>query len=214
MKAKNLAKELDFLLSTIQKKIRTFPWEDRICYSAWLAQTYYFARHTTRLLALAGAHTSFAAPEYHTRFLQHCAEERGHEKILLNDLKALGSAISEWPERPGTCALYQSQYYYVEHASPMAFFGYILGLEALAAHFGAEITQRLESAYGPKASCFMRVHSEEDVGHVAEALAKIYQLPEDLQPVIIQNLRQTLKHYDELLEDCIELAHSKNARAA
>ena len=32
-----------------------FPWEERAAYADWLAQTYYYVRHTTRLIASAAA---------------------------------------------------------------------------------------------------------------------------------------------------------------
>ncbi|MGE9743938.1 iron-containing redox enzyme family protein [Bdellovibrio bacteriovorus] len=211
---KNVNNELMTLLNSSKKQIEAFPWEDKNAYSAWVSQTFYFARHTTRLLAMAGARTPFGAPEFHNRFLAHCAEEKGHDKLLVNDLKTLGSKMDEWPEMPGTCALYQTQYYYIEHHSPMAFFGYILGLEALAAHFGDYMNKRIEKAWGPKAAHFIRVHAEEDVGHTEEALTKIASLSPDDQVVVMQNLRQTLSYYDQMLNECREISRARARNAA
>lgn len=214
MNNKSVNEELKSLLASSKQQIESFPWEDKQAYSAWVAQTYYFARHTTRLLALAGARTPFEAPDFHTRFLAHCAEERGHDKLLVNDLKNLGSKMEDWPEMPGTCALYQTQYYYVEHESPMAFFGYILGLEALAAYFGDYMNKRIEEAWGPRAAHFIRVHAEEDVGHTDEALQKIASLSAADQKVVLQNLRQTLCYYEQMLNECQEIARLRSRLAA
>ncbi|WP_413585276.1 iron-containing redox enzyme family protein [Bdellovibrio sp. HCB274] len=206
MKHANVTEELKQLLKHSQKQIEKFPWEDKAAYSAWVSQTYYFVRHSTRLLALAAARTELATQEFHNRFLAHSGEEKGHEKLLLNDLKALGGKVEEWPEMPGACAMYQSQYYYIEHKSPMAFFGYILALEALAAYFGEEVNKRVEKAYGPKAAHFIRVHAEEDQGHTEEALSKIASLPAHHQETVLQNLRQTLSYYEQVLNQCKDFA--------
>ncbi|QDK46703.1 hypothetical protein DOM22_16855 [Bdellovibrio sp. ZAP7] len=214
MQNKNVNEELKELLKYSKQQIESFPWEDKQAYSAWVSQTYYFARHTTRLLALAGARTEFSAPDFHNRFLAHSGEEKGHDKLLVNDLKTLGSKMEEWPEMPGTCALYQTQYYYIEHESPMAFFGYILGLEALAAYFGDHINARVEKAWGPKAAHFVRVHAEEDVGHTDEALTKIASLPPHHQTTVIQNLKQTLSYYEQMLNECKGMAKVRVNKAA
>ncbi len=214
MQNKSVNEELKELLKYSKQQMESFPWEDKQAYSAWISQTYYFARHTTRLLALAGARTEFSAPDFHNRFLAHSGEEKGHDKLLVNDLKTLGSKMEDWPEMPGTCALYQTQYYYIEHESPMAFFGYILGLEALAAYFGNDINARVEKAWGKKAAHFVRVHAEEDVGHTDEALTKIASLPPHHQATVIQNLKQTLSYYDQMLNECKAMAQIRVRKAA
>nr|BFD66393.1 iron-containing redox enzyme family protein [Bdellovibrio sp. HAGR004] len=210
----NVSDELNSLMQECKNKIDNFPWSDRACYSAWVAQTYYFVSHSTRLLALSAARTPLEAQEYHVRFLAHTAEEKGHEKLLVNDMKGLGSKMSDWPEMSAASAMYQTQYYHIEHSSPMAFFGYILALEALAARFGGEIGKKVEASFGPKAAHFLRVHAEEDIGHVEEAMEKINHLPPDQQQLVLSNLRQSLTYYIQMLDECVAYGRSRARSAA
>lgn len=214
MPKKNVNEELKALVSSAKKQIEAFPWEDKNAYAAWVSQTYCFVRHSTRLLALAGARTPFVSQELHNRFLAHWVEEKGHEKLLLNDLKTLNSRPEEYPEMPGACALYQTQYFYIEHRSPMAFFGYILGLESLAAYFGEYLNQRIEKAWGPKAAHFIRVHAEEDIGHTEEALKHIMSMSPEDQDIVIQNLKQTYCYYEQMLSECREVSQIRGRNAA
>ena len=46
-----LARSIDELSRSLER----FPWTDRDAYCEWLAQTYYYVRHSTRLLAAAAA---------------------------------------------------------------------------------------------------------------------------------------------------------------
>src|ERR1700733_16022871 len=102
-------------MKSLKSCAETFPWEDPRAYAFWLGQTYYFARITTRLLIMAGAHFDYSLQQLHLRFIDHAKEERGHEKILIQDLKALDSNIERIPELTSTAGLYQSQFYWIQH---------------------------------------------------------------------------------------------------
>ena len=39
----------------IGSSVQAFPWENNVAYGCWLAQTYYFVRHTTSFLALTAS---------------------------------------------------------------------------------------------------------------------------------------------------------------
>lgn len=197
-----LNKTLDLLLNNLSAQIQNFPWENRNTYACWLAQTYYFARHTTRLLSLAASKMPLDAQDLHNRFIIHAREEKGHELILLSDLKALNIGNISWPEFHPTALLYQSQYYIIDHENPMIFFGYILGLEALADRFGKLTCEKLENYHGKNATNFIRLHAIEDQKHTKEAIEKINLLPKELSALVATNLERTLLFYSQLLQDC------------
>ena len=81
-------------------------WEDKQVYGNWLAQTYYYTRHTTRMLSLAGSYFYEDEQKLHERFLTHAGEEMNHELISLGDLKKLGFTLKDFPELPSTRSFY------------------------------------------------------------------------------------------------------------
>lgn len=214
MKNRSLFDQLDASLKQSSESLLQAPWEDPNFYAAWLAQTTYYVRHSTRLLALAGALSPLDQQEFHNRFLKHAAEEKGHENLTLLDLKHLGQKIENLPEFPATQSFYQTQYHWIEKISPLAFFGYILCLECLAVQVGPQLSKITTDLYGPKGSHFLRVHSEEDIGHVKEAVARVEKLPLETQDLILKNMLQSFENYDNILRSCIKTAAIQKNRTA
>jgi hypothetical protein len=178
-----------------------FPWERRSAYADWLAQTYYYVRHTTRLLAAAAAR--FAMDEkgdaLHKRFCTHLAEEHGHELLVVQDLKHLGALLSQFPEHSSTKLFYESQYYKIEHVHPIVHFGYILPLEALGPACGTTAIDRVATAHGGQCTSFLRLHSQEDVDHLRKALEMIATVTEEHRDAIGTNVKQTTYGYQAIL---------------
>ena len=77
-----------------------FPWENKTAYGYWLAQTYYFVRHTTSFLSLTASR--FGPWERDRQYFQlrHLKEESGHDQLLLDDLDALGLRLEAFIELP------------------------------------------------------------------------------------------------------------------
>ena len=120
-------------MQRLAEEIVKYPWESEQFYAEYLAQTYFFVRHSTRLLALAGARCDAATRNsLHLRFLKHASEEKNHELVVLKDLMALGYRIEEYNEAASTKALYATQFYNIDYISPESFFGYIFALEGVA----------------------------------------------------------------------------------
>src|SRR5690606_24416532 len=85
---------------TLQMKTagEKFPWTSRKVYGDWLAQTYYYVRHSTRLLAAAAARFPLdeRGSALHYRFAAHIGEEKRHEQLALHDLQQLGFTLAEF----------------------------------------------------------------------------------------------------------------------
>ncbi|MBY0554036.1 iron-containing redox enzyme family protein [bacterium] len=198
------------------KKISTLmtglPWEDKNFYATYLTQTYYFVCHSTRLLALASGNTKLTENALHRRFSDHIAEEKGHEKIALNDLKKMGITNLQ-PESGVTRNLYETQYYKIERIHPASLFGYILSLEGVASLIIPNFIQRIYSAHGVENSLFLKLHVEEDPGHVEKALDVIAQLPADQQEIILENLIQSSRNYSMFLQECLAIHKNSSANA-
>ena len=195
--------EADFELGMVEMEryVRDFPWENRDAYASWLGQTHYFTRMTTRLLSLCGSLFDLDAQPLHERFLAHAAEERGHEALLLDDLRHLGRRIEDVPELPLTSAFYQVQYYWMEHVRPISFFGYILLLEGMAVRNGGLIQTRVEVAHGVRAAKFLKVHTQSDSDHVRQAIAQLKGVSADDARQIARNFAVSRRLYQGILTD-------------
>jgi hypothetical protein len=194
---------LDRCVAQLGAAVDAFPWEERAAYTDWVAQTYYYVRHSTRLLALAAARFPMdkRGNALHHRFAAHMNEEKKHEQLALHDISQLGSSIESLPERSSTRTFYEPQYYKIEHIHPVALFGYILPLEAIGPLCGKRIMPRVTTAHGGQCVAFLKLHVEEDVEHVAKALEIVAGIAAEEQAVIQQNLVQTSYSYAAMLAE-------------
>jgi thiaminase len=194
---------LDDCVAQLTSASDRFPWDDRRAYADWTAQTYYYVRHSTRLLAAAAARFAYdeRGNALHHRFAAHMAEEKKHELLCIHDLKQLGTSLETLREHHSTRAFYEPQYFKIEHGAPIALFGYILPLEAIGPACGRRIIERVVAAHGEKSASFLKLHSEEDVEHLDKALSMLEGLPPSERGLVEENLRQTTYGYVAMLQD-------------
>ncbi len=186
-------------LAAVQAAGASFPWRSRSAYAHWLAQTYHYVVHTTRLIALCASRFDVQMDAYHRQLLEHLVEERDHDLLLVADLAALGHTAAEFPERPQTSALYQVVYYRVEHQTPFALFGYSLLLEGAAAEGGTDLADLVGDAHGEDSASFLRVHGEADPGHVERGFTSLEGIGAAESRVIAATLIQTGTLYAAVL---------------
>jgi pyrroloquinoline quinone (PQQ) biosynthesis protein C len=193
-------------LTPISEAVASFPWDKKVAYAEFIAQTYYYVRHSTRLLALAAGMIEPGNRKAFDRFIKHIGEERNHELLARRDMEGLGFNLDEMSEMPVTRLLWEPQYYKVIHQSPMALMGYILPLEALAANEGGKVVQVLEQTYGSKCLHFLRLHGEEDIKHVKDAIALTESLGESDLLLVQENIEQTVLAYSLFLKEIAKKA--------
>lgn len=201
-------------VALMSQSLRDFPWENKLAYAHYLAQTYYYVCHSTRLLAAAAARFSQEDQGLHKRFLGHTGEENAHELLALRDLQKLGYDIKDFPEFAQTKTMYEIQYHKIEHYDPAAVMGYILVLETVAANDLKWLNEKLTALYGKDCAKFIRVHAEEDPDHVEKALKVIEGLKKDRLPAIDMNIEQSALCYSDMLKACVEHANVKIKKAA
>jgi uncharacterized ferritin-like protein (DUF455 family) len=199
---KGLKTKFHLELENIKNEFDKINWADPNKYAEFLAQTYFYARYTTRILALAGVRVPLEERKLHARLLTHAGEERGHDKMILNDLKALGRDIGEFESKPFTSACFQTQYYLIEHVNPMALYGFILLLEGVSLACGPELYEKVTANF-KNATTYLKVHIEEDEDHVAQNLKAIETMNPHLLKAIHENLVQTSGFYIGMLRDVV-----------
>lgn len=202
----------DKIMAEANTIAKEFPWHDKESYAKHVAHCFYNARQTPVLLSLAGARLQ-EYPNLQRRCFTHLGEEQGHEMLAINDLKALGLSIKDFPEMQETAALYHSQIYMIEHKSPIMVWGAVLGLEGWSALNGPFIYEQVVKAHGPKAATFRKVHKDNDEGHLASAFKTISELDSKNQNLIVQSLEHYMYFFFEVHRKIVAKA-SFNKKAA
>jgi Iron-containing redox enzyme len=179
---------------------RDFNWADKNCYAHWLICTLNYVENSTRLLALAGGSMPPDKTAISNRFISHASEEKGHDKLLHNDLKGLGlNATSIKPTTEMLCYS-RSLYYWVSPVgNPIGVIGWVLSLEGLAASVGPEIFEIVSSKFGVKSASFLKVHAESDPDHLHKALAVAKGLNEDELQIVMDALVMYSEQYRKIL---------------
>ncbi len=172
---------------------------NKLQYALWLAQAYYLVRHSTPLLAICCGR-AIENRRFHLRCISHLGEEKGHDRLLLNDLKQLGYSIQQFPEFASTSAFYQTQYFWIEHVNPVSFLGYIYVLEALAVGRGEK---KAHEARAFHADSFLKLHASEDTGHLEHAMELVKSFSEEDQRQILKNANQSASIYQAIVSDIV-----------
>ncbi len=180
-------------------------WADEKFYKNFLAQSYFYIRHSTKTLALAASHLSFEDNKLFKRMVKHIAEEMNHEMLCTKDLKNLGHGIDEFQEFPETQSLYQAQYYKIQHQNPKSYLGYIYVLESSCVNILPRILKdKLNDKFDKLALTFLSVHADEDVDHIESAKKVISELSGSDLESVEDNMKFTMKSYLNFLRACQE----------
>jgi hypothetical protein len=128
--------------------------------------------------ALAG--TDPVAAKLARYYATHLAEEEGHADWLVADLETLGIS----PERssavigsPAVAALVGAQYFWIEHAHPVAPLGYFAVLEGYPPTPAWIDEVRERTGLPDTAFRFLRAHGEIDPHHAADLFRLLDELP-------------------------------------
>jgi hypothetical protein len=193
----NMHKIVDEKLQSYKPRFGSKMFKDRDCYVQWLAQTYYFVRHSTPLLGYAMPHLHHDHLRRH--FEHHLAEEEKHDLMILKDLERMGKKIEDFEELHITQAFYQSQYYRIAFEGGTSLLGYILLLEGIAVCWGRDVYKDIKDLH-KGSTLFLKVHAEEDPHHLEAAIETIQKLPQNEQEAIIRNFNYSHEIYSGLIE--------------
>lgn len=173
-------------------------------YRDLMLQVYHYSRHNSMNQAI----TAFQpAPEGLLKFVyKHAAEELGHERMVIHDLKSIGmfeeSDLDE-PPFPATEALIGYLYYVALRYGAVARLGYSFWAEGVYGHIAepfGKISRDLQLT--SKNLTFFGSHAQADEAHiqqVTEAIARFATTAED-QAAVLKVARTTLFLTGQLIE--------------
>jgi pyrroloquinoline quinone (PQQ) biosynthesis protein C len=143
----------------------------RSLYLDFLAEAYHHVKHTFPLLALAASRTS--DERYQDALVEYMEEERGHEKWILNDIRALGGdpdAVCDGQGGSACRIMVGYAYYAIEHISPYAFLGSAHVLEGMSVLLADQVADAMKASLGLESDSgftYLRTHGSLDGEHVA-----------------------------------------------
>jgi len=190
----------------------------RALYLDFLTQAYHHVKHTFPLLALAAALTK--DERYQDALFEYMKEERGHDKWILDDIRAFGGDAEKVANgKPGkACEIMVGYAYYaIEHISPYAILGMVHVLEGLStmlAHTVATAVKGSLKADGNKGFSYLMSHGSLDIEHVVlfKNLMNGFEDPNTVE-IIIDAARVFYRLYGAIFVD-MGRAHTEVAHAA
>lgn len=194
----NVRKAYDVNVPKLDKAVMSYNWENKDAYAYFLAQTYRYIVHSTKLLTYAAEVAK--SPELKECLHHHVSEEKGHEHWVAGDLKRLGYKLEEIPENPETKVLYDQIYKGIDRVGPAAIVGYALALEGMSAVVCPKLTPTLLKHYGPKCSTFIKNHGEIDPGHAAESFEILKFFSEKELDAIVEYMDLSTQAYLTFME--------------
>jgi pyrroloquinoline quinone (PQQ) biosynthesis protein C len=185
-------------------------------YLDFLAEAYHHVKHTFPLLALAASRTS--DERYQDALVEYMEEERGHEKWILNDIRALGGdpdAVRDGQAGRACRIMVGYAYYAIEHISPYAYLGSVHVLEGMSVLLADQLADVMKASLGLESDSgfsYLRTHGSLDSDHVAffRKLANGFD-DRNTQRIIIDNAAIFYRLYGSIFHDLgarAELSHA------
>jgi pyrroloquinoline quinone (PQQ) biosynthesis protein C len=185
-------------------------------YLDFLAEAYHHVKHTFPLLALAASRTS--DERYQDALVEYMEEERGHEKWILNDIRALGGdpdAVRDGQGGPACRIMVGYAYYAIEHISPYAFLGSVHVLEGMSVLLADQLADVMKASLGLESDdgfSYLRTHGSLDNEHVAFFRTLVDGFDDrKTQRIIIDSATMFYRLYGSIFRDLgarVELSHA------
>jgi pyrroloquinoline quinone (PQQ) biosynthesis protein C len=143
----------------------------RELYIDFLTQAYHHVKHTFPELALAASRTTDET--YQDALVEYMAEERGHEKWILDDIAAMGgdaAAVRDGVPGIACQVMVGYTYYAIEWISPYAVLGSVHVLEGMSTLLADKAANAIQSSLGSRGKegfSYLRSHGALDIEHVA-----------------------------------------------
>ena len=178
----------------------------RELYVAFLTEAYHHVKHTFPLLALAASKTWDES--YQDALVEYMDEERGHEKWILNDIRAMGgNAESVRTGAPGIpCQVMVAYTYYaIEHISTFAMLGSVHVLEGMSTQLADKVAAAVQRTIGLPADegfSYLRSHGALDIEHVAFFKTLVNSITDPAtQQIVIDTSKIIYRLYGDIFRD-------------
>jgi pyrroloquinoline quinone (PQQ) biosynthesis protein C len=188
----------------------------RALYRDFLTQAYHHVKHTFPLLAVAASRTP--DERYQDALFEYMREERGHEKWILDDIRAMGGEADAIRDGEGGAAcriMVGYSYYAIEHVSPYALLGSVHVLEGMSVLLADRLADALQDSLAIKGDAgfsYLRSHGSLDKSHVDFFHTLVDGIHDEAtQRIVIDSARVFYRLYGDIFRDLgarAELSHA------
>ncbi|MBV5266044.1 TenA family transcriptional regulator [Pinisolibacter aquiterrae] len=175
-------------------------------YVAFLTEAYHHVKHTFPLLALAASRTP--DERYQDALVGYMVEERGHEKWILDDIRAMGGdaeAVRLGTPGPATRVMVAFAHHAIEHVSPYGMLGSVHVLEGMSVLLAEQLAGALKRGFGAEGEpgfSYLTSHGSLDQEHVVffRKLVDGFDAPE-VQAIVIDHAKMFYRLYGDIFRD-------------
>ncbi|RTQ99172.1 TenA family transcriptional regulator [Halomonas nitroreducens] len=173
---------------------------DRDEYLAFLGQAYHHVRFTVPLMMACGARLPDRLAWLRDAMVEYIDEEHGHERWILDDIRAAGGdseAARTAPPDPATALMVAFVRDRIAHGNPVSFLGMVQVLEGTSTAVATRAAESLQERLGlpDDAVRYLSSHGSLDIGHLAFFEALIERLDETDLPAVIDTARMVYRLY-------------------
>jgi pyrroloquinoline quinone (PQQ) biosynthesis protein C len=181
-------------------------------YINYLTQAYHHVRHTCPLLAAALGRCGAQDEVLRTALIEYIDDEKGHEKWILNDIRAIGgdAAVERALSYEGDRAVRMMVgcvYYAIDRISPYAMLGMVHVLEGTSVDIASLAADSIAKRLGiptTKGFSYLTSHGAVDQHHVQFFENLVNQIDdEEKQAIIIDTARITYQLWGQMFSDLV-----------
>jgi len=176
-------------------------------YVAFLTEAYHHVKHTFPLLALASSRTT--DERYQDALVEYMEEERGHEKWILDDIRAMGGdadAVRRGEPGPACRVMVAFAYHAIEHVSPYAMLGSVHVLEGMSVLLADQLAATLRQSFamegGGGGFSYLTSHGSLDKEHVAFFRQVVDGIDDPhVEAIIVDHSKMFYRLYGDIFRD-------------
>ncbi|MGL4206336.1 MAG: TenA family transcriptional regulator [Aeromonadaceae bacterium] len=140
-------------------------------YVAFLTEAYYHVRHTVPLLMACGSRLGERHRWLQDAITEYIEEERGHDRWILNDIRASGGdaeGVYQGQPRLATELMVSYAWDSVMRGNPVSFFGMVYVLEGTSVNLATPMAQLIQTklALPEQAMSYLYSHGSLDQEHI------------------------------------------------
>lgn len=172
-------------------------------YIAFLTQAYHHVKHTVPLLMLTGSKISHKDEWLRTNMAEYIEEELGHEKWILNDIKACGGnpvEVSQSEPAFATELMVSYAYDSINRIDPLCFLGMVHVLEGTSVQLATQAANSIKESLSlpNKAFTYLISHGDLDVDHQKFFEGLINKLNTNQLAIVVKSCQRFYRLYAEI----------------
>jgi pyrroloquinoline quinone (PQQ) biosynthesis protein C len=176
-------------------------------YVKFLVVLYPIVSNFCPVMALAAGHAADKNQQIVNYLYDHIYEEKGHEQLVLNDLKSFEvdvTPIAELPVVPPVQAMLAFNYYSASYVHPVCVFGMMYVLEIMASVYGGRAARSLAANLNRNSMegfSFLDSHADLDQDHVIK-LRNLFQsfTDESSQAALLNSIKMNFYLFEKIMD--------------